>query len=286
MVALARPADKAVNERLIAEAAELAGRSDVVVLAVGDRPQITREATLRILPGDRHDLGLYGQQDELVDAVIASGKPIAAVLLNGRALAVARLAEGVNAMVEGWYLGQEGGHALADVLFGKVNPGGKLAVTFPRSVGDLPIFYNRHPSSDLNDYVEGKREPLFAFGHGLSYTVFDISAPRLANSSIGVGDSATVRVDVANTGPRIGDEVVQLYVRDNMSSVPRPVLELKGFRRVTLKPGEQRTLEFTLSPDDLALWDIDMQWRVEPGEFTIFAGASSTSLKSTMLTVA
>jgi beta-glucosidase len=286
MVALARPADKAVNERLIAEAAELAGRSDVVVLAVGDRPQITREATLRILPGDRHDLGLYGQQDELVDAVIASGKPIAAVLLNGRALAVSRLADGVNAMLEGWYLGQEGGNALADVLFGKVNPGGKLAVTFPRSVGDLPIFYNRHPSSDLNDYVEGKREPLFAFGHGLSYTTFDISAPRLANPSIGVGDGATVRVDVTNTGPRIGDEVVQLYVRDNVSSVPRPVLELKGFRRVTLKPGEQRTLEFMLSPDDLALWDINMQWRVEPGEFTNLAGASSTSMKSAMLTFA
>ena len=281
---MVRP-DSAENARRIAEAVQVARRADVVLLVVGDAPEITREAVSFNAPGDRSTLGLFGAQDALVEAILGTGKPVIALLLNGRPLTVTRLAEKANALVEGWYLGQEGGNAFADVLFGVVNPGGKLPVSFPRSVGDLPIYYNRHPSADLNQYVEGKRVPLFPFGFGLSYTTFDLSAPRLANARIAAKDTATVEVDVTNTGKRAGDEVVQLYIRDDVSTVPRPVLELKGFQRVTLQPGEKRTVRFTLTPDALAFWNIDMRRVVEPGTFTISTGSSSASLKSTTLTV-
>ncbi|MDR3526339.1 MAG: glycoside hydrolase family 3 N-terminal domain-containing protein [Rhizomicrobium sp.] len=282
----ANSASKTENQARIAEAVAVAQRSDVVLLVVGDRPEVTREAVMMAAPGDRETLNLFGDQDALVEAIIATGKPIIALLLNGRALTVTRLAEKSRALLEGWYLGQEGGHAFADVFFGKANPGGKLPVSFPRSVGSLPIFYNRHPSADSNQYIEGKHEPLFPFGHGLSYTTFDISAPRLVKPDITVGETAVVSVDVKNTGTRTGDEVVQLYIRDDVSSVPRPVLELRGFQRVTLAPGETRTLTFDLPPDALAFWDIDMRFRVEPGSFTISCGASSAALKSVTLKVA
>jgi beta-glucosidase len=274
------------NAPRIAEAVEVAKRADVVLLVLGDRPEITREAVAMFAPGDRDTLTLFGDQDALVEAVLATGKPVVALLINGRALAVNRLAEKANALFEGWYLGQEGGGAFADVLFGKVNPGGKLPVSFPRSVGQLPIFYDRHPSAEANQYVEGPHAPLFPFGHGLSYTAFEVSAPRLARPQIGQGETAVVEVDVANTGKRAGEEVVQLYIRDDVSSVPRPVLELRGFQRVTLKAGERRTVRFELTPDALAFWDIDMKWVVEPGTFTISAGPSSAVLKSAKLTVA
>jgi beta-glucosidase len=273
------------NRARIAQAVEVANRSDLVLLVVGDVPAITREAVAMSLPGDRSTLGLWGQQDELVEAMIATGKPIVALLLNGRALAVTRLAEKANALLEGWYLGQEGGNAFANVLFGRVNPGGKLAVSIPRSVGELPVFYNHHPSAEVNQYVEGGHKPLFPFGHGLSYTSFEISAPRLSKTSIAPAESVDVEVDATNTGQRAGDEVVQLYIRDEVSSVPRPVLELKAFRRVTLAPGERRIVTFRLTPDDLAFWDIDMKWTVEPGAFTISSGPSSAKLKASHLTV-
>ncbi|MEO6092810.1 MAG: glycoside hydrolase family 3 N-terminal domain-containing protein [Novosphingobium sp.] len=283
-------ADASVSEaddmRRITEASELASRSDVILLVLGDIPAITREAVAWTLPGDRSTLGLWGRQDQLVEAMIATGKPIVALLLNGRPLAVPRLADKANALIEGWYLGEQGGLAFADVLFGKVNPGGKLPVSFPRSVGELPVFYNRHPSADVNRYIEGERKALFPFGHGLSYTTFDIAAPRLSRPQIAVGESADIEVEVTNTGARAGDEVVQLYIRDEISSVPRPILELKAFRRVALRPGERQTVRFTLTPDDLAFWDVGMKWTVEPGEFTISAGSSSAVLKSVKLTVA
>jgi beta-glucosidase len=265
----------------------VAQRADVILLVVGDVPEITREAISGYAPGDRNTLGLFGDQDRLVEAMIQTGKPIVALLINGRPLVVTRLAEKANALIEGWYLGQEGGNAFAEILFGKVNPGGKLAVSFPRCVGDVPVYYNQHPSAKTGKrYVEGKATPLFPFGFGLSYTTFDVSAPRLAKPQIAQGETAIVEVDVVNTGTRVGDEVVQLYIRDDVSSVPRPVLELKGFRRVTLKPGEKKTLRFELTPDALAFWNIDMKWVVEPGAFTISAGPSSINLKTAKLTVA
>jgi beta-glucosidase len=206
------------------------------------------------------------------------------VLLNGRPLAVNYLADHAPALVEGWYLGQETGHAVADVLFGKVNPGGKLPVSIARSAGQLPVFYNRKPSS-RRGYLFDTTQPLYPFGYGLSYTTFDISAPRLVTPSITADQPARVEVDVTNSGKRAGDEVVQLYVRDDEASVTRPVIELKRFQRVTLAPGERRTLSFDLQPVDLALWNPDMKHVVEPGTFTISAGPNSLDLKAAKLTV-
>ena len=280
-----RPVPKADNDKRIEEARLLAERSDVILLVVGDNEQVTREATSAAASGDRNSIYLYGDQDRLVDVMLASGKPVVTVLINGRPLAVNALAAKANAIVEAWYAGEQGGRAIADVLFGNVNPGGKLTVSFARSVGEIPAFYDRHPSSDLVNYVEGKRTPLYPFGHGLSYTTFTLSAPRLSKSQISRNDSFTIEVDVANTGAVAGDEVVQIYIRDTVSSAPRPVLELKAFRRITLQPGETKTLKFDMQPDALGFWDIDMKWAVEPGEFRISAGNSSASLKHAVLTV-
>ena len=280
-----RLVDPATNAARIAEAIAVAKRADTILLVVGDAPEITRESVAEFAAGDRDTLGLFGDQNGLVEAMIALGKPIIAILLNGRPLAVPRLAEKANALIEGWYLGQEGGNAMADILFGKVNPGGKLTTTFPRSVGDLPVYYNQHPSAKVRRYVEGKPVPLFPFGHGVSYTTFDISTPRLVKPQIAVGEIATVEVDVTNSGNRAGDEVVQLYIRDDVSSVPRPVLELKGFERIGLQPGETKTVRFALDPDALSFWNIAMERVVEPGTFTISAGSSSANLKSATLYV-
>ncbi|NVM77534.1 beta-glucosidase [Duganella sp. SG902] len=280
-----RKIPQAENEARIAAAVEVARRSDVVVLVVGDNEQITRETVTMVNPGDRSSLGLYGDQDALVDAMLACGKPVIAVLLNGRPLATTKLAQSAHALIEGWYLGEQGGHAVADVLFGKVNPGGKLAVSIPRSMGELPAFYNRHPSADHVPYVEGKRRALYPFGYGLSYTTFELSVPRLSKTRIGADERFAVEVDVSNTGKREGDEVVQVYIRDIVSSVPRPVLELKAFRRVTLAPSGTATVRFELGPEALGFWDKAMKWSVEPGAFMISTGNSSDNLKSAKLLV-
>lgn len=273
------------NDARISEAVAVAARSDIIVLALGDNEQITREATSPMLPGDRDSLELFGDQDRLVDALLKTGKPIVALLLNGRPLSVNVLAEKANALLEGWYLGEQGGNSVADVLFGAVNPGGKLTVSFPRSVGDIPAYYDRHPSADRVPYVEGKRQPLFPFGYGLSYTNFAVSVPRLAKLEIGAAETVVVEVDVTNTGKRDGDEVVQIYIRDMESSVPRPIIELKAFRRVSVKAGAKATVKFELTPESLAFWNLDMQWVVEPGQFRISAGNSSVALQHAMLTV-
>jgi beta-glucosidase len=206
------------------------------------------------------------------------------VLLNGRPLSVNYLAQSAPALIEGWYLGQETGNAVADVLFGRASPGGKLPVSIARNVGQLPIFYNRKPTA-RRGYLFDTTAPLYPFGYGLSYTSFDMSAPRLARASIRNGESVRVSVDVANTGRRAGDEVVQLYIRDEEASVTRPVIELKHFQRVHLQPGERRTVTFDIAPDDLALWNVQMKRVVEPGTFTISAGPNSVALKSATLAV-
>jgi beta-glucosidase len=206
------------------------------------------------------------------------------LLLNGRPLSVNLLAEKADALIEGWYLGQETGHAVADVLFGRVNPGGKLPVSIARDVGQLPVFYNAKPTAHRG-YLFADAGPLYPFGFGLSYTTFEIGAPKLARASIGAGESVKVEVEVANTGKRAGDEVVQLYLRDEAASVTRPLKELKKFRRVTLAPGERRSVAFELTPADLAIWNIDMKRVVEPGKFTVMAGPNSRDLKPATLTV-
>ncbi|MFL6737503.1 MAG: glycoside hydrolase family 3 N-terminal domain-containing protein [Sphingomonas sp.] len=273
-----------VNRKLIGDAVRTARKADVVVMVLGDNEQTSREAWAETHLGDRSSLDLVGQQENLAKAILALRKPTIVVLLNGRPLSVNYLAAHAPAMLEGWYLGQETGHAIADVLFGKVNPGGKLPVTIPRSVGQLPMFYNHKPTS-RRGYLFDTTAPLYPFGYGLSFTKFDISAPRVLTPVIAANQGARIAVDVANVGGRVGDEVVQLYVHDDEASVTRPVLELKRFQRITLQPGERRTVTFDLTPDDLALWSAEMKKVVEPGTFTIYAGPNSVDLKSAKLTV-
>jgi beta-glucosidase len=277
-------APASVNRKLIAAAVQTARKADVIVMVLGGNEQTSREGWADTHLGDRSSLDLVGQQEDLARAIFALHKPTIIVLLNGRPLSVNYLAQNAPALLEGWYLGQETGHAVADVLFGRVNPGGKLPVTIARSVGQLPVFYDHKPTS-RRGYLFDTTAPLYSFGYGLSYTTFDVSAPRLLTPAIATNQSARVAVDVANTGSRAGDEVVQLYVRDDEASVTRPVIELKRFQRVTLRPGERRTVTFELTPNDLALWNPDMVKVVEPGTFTISAGPDSVDLRSAKLTV-
>jgi len=274
----------AVNAKLIREAVEAAKSADTIVMVLGDNEQTSREGWADNHLGDRSSLDLIGQQNDLAKAIFDLGKPTVVFLLNGRPLSVNLLAERADALIEGWYMGQETGFAAADILFGRANPGGKLPVSIASDVGQLPIFYNRKPSS-RRGYIDGSTQPLFPFGFGLSYTAFSMSTPRLAKSNISIQESTRVEVDVKNTGATKGDEVVQIYIRDDISSVTRPLLELKAFKRVTLEPGELRTVSFDIKPSDLWFYNIDMVRVVEPGSFTIFAGPNSVDLKSTKLMV-
>jgi beta-glucosidase len=278
------PSDLAEDRRSIAEAVDVAHRADAIVLAIGGNEQTSREAWMGNHLGDRASLELVGQQNELIDALAATAKPIVALLFNGRPLAIRNLVEKVPTIFECWYLGQETGRAVAEVLFGDINPGGKLPITIPRSVGHVPAFYNYKPSA-RRGYLFDDVSPLFPFGVGLSYTTFEIGEPRLDRSIIAASESTTVRVDVTNTGDRAGDEVVQLYIRDAVSSVTRPVKELKGFQRITLEPGETRTVGLEITPNRLAFWNIEMQYVVEPGEFIIMVGPNSRDVRCATLTV-
>jgi beta-glucosidase len=277
-------ADPVKNAELIKAAVKVAAGADEIVLILGDTEQTSREGWADTHLGDRDSLELVGQQNDLATAIFDLHKPTVVVLLNGRPPAVVNIAARANGLIEGWYLGQEGGTALADILFGDVNPSGKLPVTLARSVGQLPVFYNRKPSA-RRGYLFDTTEPLFPFGFGLSYTSFDIGAPRLSASSTKTDGSVTVMADVRNTGSRAGDEVVQLYVREEVSSVTRPIKELKGFQRLSLAPGETKTVSFELNPRSLQFWNVEMHRVVEPGAFTIMVGADSVNLKKTVLTV-
>jgi beta-glucosidase len=276
--------EAATNRRRIAEAVAIARQADVAVVVVGTNESTSREAWADEHLGDVADLQLTSQQDELVDAVRATGRPVVVVLINGRPLAVTRIAETVPAILEGFYLGQEGGTAVGEVLFGDVNPGGKLPISVPRHVGQLPVYYGRKPTS-FRPYLDLVREPLYPFGHGLSYTTFKLDNVKVDPAKIGPGGRATVTVDVTNTGTRAGDEVVQLYIRDRVSSVTRPLKELRGFERVGLAPGEKKTVRFTLGPEALRLTNESMERVVEPGSFDVLVGTSSASLTTSALEV-
>ncbi len=276
--------DPAKNRARIAEAVAVARQADAIVMVLGTNESTSREAWADKHLGDAADLSLSSQQNDLLDALLALKKPSIAVLVNGRPLAIPDVAARVPAILETWYSGQEGGTAIGEVLFGDVNPGGKLSVSFPRHVGQLPVYYNRRPTS-YRGYVDSTREPLWAFGHGLSYTTFALGQPSVTPASIRAGESATVTVTIANTGKRRGDEVVQLYVRDVVSSVTRPVKELAGFERVTLDPGEKRTVTFRVGPDALSLVGRDMKRVVEPGRFDLMIGTNSTRLTTVPLDV-
>ncbi len=280
------PSDPAEDRRQIAEAVEVAKRADVIVLAIGGNEQTSREAWGLKHMGDRTSLDLVGRQDELVNAMVATGKPVVALIFNGRPLSINNVAQNVPAILECWYLGQECGRAVADALFGDHNPGGKLPISIPRSVGHLPVFYNHKPSA-RRGFLWDDVSPLFPFGFGLSYTTFELKNVRLKKKKIGKKDSTQVFVDVTNTGKRAGAEVVQLYIRDCVSSVTRPVKELKSFKKVSLQPGEMQTVALDIAPESLAFYDVNMKYVVEPGEFEIMVGTSSrdADLQKVILTV-
>jgi beta-glucosidase len=273
----------------IASAVALASSADAVVLVLGEDAERTGEAE------SRSRLELPDGQLALVQRVTRAsrGKPLVAVLMNGRPLAIPWVADSVPAILEAWALGTEHGDAVADVMFGAYDPGGKLPVTFPRTTGQVPVYYAHtntgRPFSAEDKYTsrynDGPSAPLFPFGYGLSYTTFRYGDLRLSSDRIRMGDSLRVSVTVANTGDREGDEVVQLYVRDDVASVARPVKELVRFRRISLRAGTSDTVSFALGPDDLAFHDLRMRRVVEPGGFTIYVGTSSDDTREARFVV-
>jgi beta-xylosidase len=268
------PSDPEEDRKQIAEAVKVAKQADVIVLAIGDNEQTSREAWNLKHMGDRASLDLVGRQEELVKAMVGAGKPVVVFLFNGRPISINYLAGNVPVIFECWYLGQETGRAVADVLFGAHNPGGKLPITIPRSAGHVPAFYNYKPSA-RRGFLFDDVSPLFAFGYGLSYTTFSFHNLHLEKKSIKRTGATRVLLDVTNTGKHAGAEVVQMYIRDTVSSVTRPVKELKGFQKVWLEPAETKTVALDITPESLAFWDINMKYVVEPGDFEIRVGNSS-----------
>ncbi len=275
------------NLKLIKEAVSVAKKADIIILALGENEHLCREAWAKTHIGDNMTLDLFGEQEELADAIISLGKPVVLYLMNGRPLSINKLAKKVSAVLEGWYMGQETGIAAADIIFGDVNPSGKLTITVPKSAGQLPMFYNHKPSAQFMDYISQDINPLYHFGYGLSYTKFAYGEPRLKKTVIKPDGSTNVSIEVTNKGKIAGDEIVQMYIRDKVSSVTRPVKELKGFQRISLKPGETKTVKIDITPNKLAFHNIDMKYVVEPGEFEIMVGSSSRDedLRKTVLVV-
>jgi beta-glucosidase len=278
-----QPDPKAEVETIRAAAA-VARQSDVAIVVVGENESTNREAWSEGHLGDRDSLDLLGSQDALIQAIVETGKPVVVLLINGRPLSINYVKEHVPAILEGWYLGEQGGTAAANVLFGDVNPGGKLPISFPRSVGQLPDFYDHKPSRNRSYLFDG-REPIFPFGFGLSYTQFRFENVRVEPKTIRPGASAKVSVDITNAGSRAGDEVAQLYIHQRVASITRPVMQLHGFRRISLEPGQKMTVDFTLTPEDLSLIDVNMNRVVEPGMFDLMVGPSSTETSSIPLEV-
>lgn len=271
----------------IADAVAAAARADVVVAVMGEAAWMSGEAACRT------DLGLPGVQDELLRALKKTGKPLVVVLMNGRPMTVSWLADNADAIVEAWFPGTQGGLGVADVLFGDYNPSGKLPVTFPRNVGQIPIHYNMKntgrpmdPNSKYTSkYLDVANTPLFPFGFGLSYSAFEISKPILSDTILSAAKEINVSVTVKNTGNYDGEETVQLYIRDLVGSVTRPVLELRGFRKVFLKKGESTTVAFAITAADLAFYRADMSFGTEPGGFKVLVGNSSDNLKEELFTL-
>lgn len=254
-----------------------AKEADLVILAIGEHKDLSGEATSRAM------IRIPGVQEELLDLLKTIGKPIVTVLMNGRPLILNNVDQKSDALLETWWLGTQAGNAITDVLFGDYNPSGKLPITFPRHEGQIPIYYNYKstgrpfdPNSKWNSkYIDMPNTPLYVFGYGLSYTTFEYSKPTVAKNTFSQNEQISVSVNVKNTGSYDGEEVVQLYIRDLVSSATRPVKELKGFKKLMIKKGESKVVTFTLNKDDLAFYNDKMEWVTEPGEFNIFVGASS-----------
>jgi beta-glucosidase len=292
VIRYARGADYAFgsdDESGFAEALAAARASDVVVAAMGERENMTGEAA------SRTSLRLPGNQEKLLRALHATGKPVVLVLMRGRPLAIEWAEANVSAILEAWYPGTMGGHAIADVLFGDYNPSGKLPVTFPRTVGQVPIYYNMKntgrpydPDDDnkyVSRYLATPNDPLYPFGYGLSYTQFEYSEVAVDRPEIRPGESLAASVTVTNTGQYAGEEVVQLYVRDLVGSVTRPVRQLAAFQKIHLEKGESREVAFMLGEADLAFYRHDMSWGAEPGEFRLYIGTSSRDVSEAGFTL-
>jgi beta-glucosidase len=259
----------------IASAVALAKQADVALLAMGEWQGVEGEGF------DRSNLDLPGNQEALLEAVVATGKPAVLILENGRPLTIGWAKQHAPAILEAWYPGEFGGQAIAETLFGDLNPSGHLTITFPKSTGQLPVYYSSDPSR-THKYVDDDGKPLFPFGWGLSYTTFRYDQLIADASGQSAGGKVHVTVNVTNTGSRDGEDVAQLYLRRNFSSVETPERELKGFSRVRLKAGETKTVAFELSSRDLQIWNAEHRWVVEPGQYTLFAGDSSEAeLKTT-----
>jgi beta-glucosidase len=278
--------DPEEDRKLIQQAVDTAKNAEVIVLVVGGNEQTSREAWDKNHKGDRTNLQMLGLQDELTAALAALNKPIISVLFNGRPLSITHLAEKSDVLYECFYLGQEAGTAIAEVIFGEYNPSGKLPISIPRSVGHIPCYYNYRPSA-RRSYLFDEVSPLFPFGYGLTYTEFRISSIALNKAEIKADEMAVLQCTVTNTGEMAGAEVVQLYIRDLFSSVTRPVKELKDFRKVFLQPGESKTIEFVISSEKLAFFNIDFDYTAEPGQFELLLGNSSvdSTLQKLMLTL-
>lgn len=270
------------EEMNIASAVNAAEKSDVVIMVVGESRGMTGEAA------SKTNLDLSAVQNELIRKVYAAGKPVVLVLMNGRPLTINWISENIPAVIEAWYLGDQAGNAIAQVLFGDYNPSGKLPVTFPRSTGQIPVYYYQKSTGRPFDrdnkytskYLDSPNTPLYPFGYGLSYTTFGYSNIRISKERIKQEESTSVSVDIKNTGSRDGNEIVQLYIRDEFASVTRPVKELKGFRKIDISPGETKTVKFEITPDMLSFLDINLHPVVEPGRFTVLIGGNSTDLIS------
>jgi beta-glucosidase len=282
------PAGDCATDAGFAAAVAAAKAADQVIVAVGESREMSGEAAAR------SSLDLPGRQQELIDAIAATGKPFVVVLFNGRPLTLSKVAASAPAVLEAWFPGVQAGNAVADVLFGRVNPGGKLPVSFPVTIGQVPIYYNHEPTGRPCDVTQkwdsryrdlNTCAPLYPFGFGLSYTTFAVSNLRLSATSMSPRGKLTASIDVTNTGSRAGDDVVQLYLNDPVASISQPVRRLRGFQRVTLRPGERRTVTFTVSSSDFGFYDNHGRYVVEPGRIDLYGGDSSTANLTASFTV-
>ena len=278
------------DRKLIKEAVDTANSADAIVLVLGGNETVSRESigdmgpTMAPSYGDSDTLELPGRQNELISEIVKLGKPVVAVMLNGRPYSIEKLTQQVPAIVEGWYLGQETGNAVADVLFGDVNPSGHLPVTIARNVGQLPVYYYKTPAA-RRGYVFDQNTPLFPFGFGLSYTTFTFGKPTVNHETLSAKEKATVSVVVTNTGSRAGDEVVQMYIHHPVSSVVQPVIALRGFKRIHLDAGKSETVTFDVGAEEFSILDAQMKRVAEPGKVDVLVGANSTETSSVELTL-
>jgi beta-glucosidase len=276
--------DKRSPQDMINEAVQIANKADIVVAVCGEAADMTGEAS------SRSDISLPESQENLLKALVQTGKPVVLVLMSGRPLTINWESEHVNAILETWFPGVEAGNAIADVLFGNYNPGGKLSITFPRNVGQIPIYYNHkntgrpYNGEDFakfkSDYLDVSNDPLYPFGYGLSYTNFEYSDLQLNKTELKGNDRLIATVTITNAGKFAGEETVQLYITDPVASVTRAVKELKGFQKITLKPGEMKAVSFTITPDDLKFYNSDLKYDWESGDFIIHIGGNSKDVKS------